>query len=191
MSLAFHNRDNVGLAVVSDMNPDGQAVPGGFHWTAFGDKNLNVEGAGIALRMVVAASNASIGDLEAARALGHTLGRTKKFTSEEVQAAEASTPSLNPPFKAERYIPREDPDIANIQLEWKWGQMNREMTDALAAAVSSDIAPQLREKAPEEPLKIAGIWHAHVDQGFTEFCDYFALDPLSVLTKVMHGPPMT
>jgi hypothetical protein len=189
VSLAFHDRDNVGLAVVSDVNLAGETVPGGFHWTAFGDKNLNVEGAGPALQMVVAAANASIAELQAARTFGQTMGRTKRFTTEEVQAVEASTPTLNPPFKAERFIPREDPDIQNTKLEWKWGQMNPEMVEALGESVSSGIVPQLRARAPKEPLKIAGIWHAHVDQAYTDFCDYFALIPLTVLTQVMHGPP--
>ena len=40
VSLAYHDHDNRGLGVISDVDPSGHVVSGGFRWTAMGDNHL-------------------------------------------------------------------------------------------------------------------------------------------------------
>jgi hypothetical protein len=190
VSLAFHDQDSAGLAVVSDVGPDGKEVPGGYQWTAYGDKNLNVEGAGTTLQMSVAAVNVSLSELDAARDLGRQYSRGgRQVPNDELDRLETTLPALAPPFQAERYVPRENKDVGNVDLEWKWGSLNLAMCNAIVAAVHNDIIPQLRGRAPTEPM-VFSPYHVHVDQAFQGFCDYFDLSPLAVLARVMGGPAM-
>src|SRR5690606_30903332 len=40
VALAYHNADGEGLNVISDLDPEGRRVPGGFRWRAVGDGNM-------------------------------------------------------------------------------------------------------------------------------------------------------
>lgn len=68
VSLAFHDQDNVGLGVVSDVDPTGAVVSGGFHWTAKGDSHLAESN--VTREITVAAERASLTDLDLASESG-------------------------------------------------------------------------------------------------------------------------
>jgi hypothetical protein len=147
VALAIHNFDNEGLNVVSDVDPTGELVSGGFKWRSVGDGNMNnptqgdqeqVSASEMTRKMTLAAMKASRRELDEARAEGLE------------QSKEASSPSyqMPSPFAALSYIPRAQTGDANVELKWDWGNMNPAMKGAIDEAIRADIVPQLMAVAP-------------------------------------------
>jgi hypothetical protein len=155
VSLAFHDRDNQGLQVVSDVNEAGVAVPGGFKFTAMGDSNLAKSST--TRNMAVAAVQASLKDLETMRQAGFaTTGGRPVFSPgpmPNIPAAFAAALKTVTPFAAEKFVPREDTSAANVGMDWEWGKFNAEMRSAVDSTVKSEIAAVFRDKASGETDK--------------------------------------
>ena len=157
VGLALHDRDNEGLDVVSDVDPDGHRVPGGYHWRAVGDGHLHRSKMGAATKqMAINAVIAGLRDLERVRGVGVRIGMST-VTSLDVQTQirEALGPDG---FAARRLVPREDPTstsnlrlpgpgVAKSPLEWRWGQLGPVAYSAVDTAVKKRIPPELREMA--------------------------------------------
>ena len=157
VGLALHDRDNEGLDVVSDVDPDGHPVPGGYHWRAVGDGHLHRSKMGAATKqMAINAVIAGLRDLERVRGIGVRIG-TSTVTSldAQTQIREALGPDG---FAARRFVPREDPTstsnlhlpgpgVAKSPLEWRWGQLGPAAYSAVDTAVKKRIPPELREMA--------------------------------------------
>jgi hypothetical protein len=159
VGLALHDRDNEGLDVVSDVDPDGHPVPGGYHWRAVGDGHLHRSKMGTATKqMAINAVIAGLRDLERVRGVGVRIG-TSTVTSPDAptQIREALGPDG---FAARRFVPREDPtSTSNLRLprpggaksplEWRWGNLGPAAYSAVDTAVKKRIPPELREIAKD------------------------------------------
>lgn len=146
VALAYHDHDNKGLNVVSDLDATGTPVAGGFAWRAVGDGKLS-DGQEcsadplppeLTREMTMASMMASRGELQQA------------FDEGVRQSKEASSPSFQPPtsFAALGYVPRVDEYAANDELDWHWDTMNQTMKDALDEALRGTIVPELMLVAP-------------------------------------------
>ncbi len=148
-SLGAHNRDNVkGVEVVSDVNPEGVPVPGGFKWTALGDSNL--ARSPMTRDMAVAAVAASLKDLMVMRDAGEAAERAKATGSVDMKAAYENALRKVTPFAAEGYIPKVDTTASNVTMDWQWGSFNKEMRAAVDDAIKTDVADTLSDKAKEQ-----------------------------------------
>ena len=154
VGLALHDHDNEGLDVVSDVDPDGRPVSGGYHWRAVGDAHLHRSPAGAATsRMAMAAVVASLRDLERARGVGVRNGSAAVTPP---AAAGQYPQALGPDgFAARRFVPREDltstsdlrlpgPGGGRSRLEWRWGQLGDVARQAVDTTVKAYFPPQLR-----------------------------------------------
>lgn len=157
VALALHDRDNKGLAVVSEVDPAGHAVPGGFAWTAVGDGHLHRSALGAKTKaMATAAVIASLRDLERVRGVGVKLGNgavTVAQKTDEIRRALGGSG-----FAARGYVPRESkvaganarltvPGGARAPLEWRWGQLGEMAYAAVDETVKSSIASELHGMA--------------------------------------------
>jgi len=146
VSLAYHNRDNTGLRVVSDVDESGIIVFGGYHWTAMGDANL--ARSATTRDMAVAAIRASIAELESIRTQGH--GNCNLASPDRVEDCTNAFVNRYRPFAAERFVPREDtgaPVSPNASFAWEWGSFNADMRSAVDDAVTGEIANTLADIA--------------------------------------------
>lgn len=199
VSLAYHNLDNAQLGVVSEVDPWGNVVPGGFRWTAKGDSLLAESP--ITQQMAVAAMRASLDDLEYMQRLGRETGGGKCMPREQLEAAlRAAIGQLGTPcYAAERYTPREDTQAGNPQMSWEWGQLDPVLRDAVDRVVRRDIASGLRtlaggvdefkcftvkgEEDPKGPVKL------YMRYAFLRFCDKLATDGILALQRAMDSVP--
>ena len=133
VALTWHDFDGRGLHVISNVNPLGLPVPGGFHWRAVGDGQLTPTST--SWRMAVTAMQISRAELDAARAMG---------AAEPKKAFESS-------WAAKQFIPRGDP-AKNTELAWRWGAMNTAMVKAIDATLKDLVVPQLRRFPPDPPV---------------------------------------
>jgi hypothetical protein len=157
VGLALHDRDNEGLDVVSDVDPDGHPVAGGYHWRAVGDGHLHRSTMGAATKqMAISGVIAGLRDLERVRGVGVRIGATP--VTPPAAAAQIREALGADGFAARRFVPREDPTsttnprlpgpgVKNAPLEWRWGQLGPAAYAAVDTAVKTKISPQLREMA--------------------------------------------
>lgn len=143
VSVGFHDRDSEGLQVTSEVDQSGKKVKGGFRFRATGDTHLSESSD--TEDMAVAAVRASLADLEAVRKIGAEVLHIGVYSSRRIQAIEAIQP-----FQAERFIPKEDTSAANIDMNWHWGNFNKNMRDAVDKAIKGKVANALNEKAREQ-----------------------------------------
>jgi hypothetical protein len=149
VSLGFHNRDNVqGIQVISDVDPSGVAVPGGFHWTGLGDSNLNRSPT--TRDMAVAAVATSLKDLVAVKAAGEKIRDAPSTAHIDTKAEYAQAVAKVTPFAAERFIPHADYAAGNVTMDWQWGTFNAEMRAAVDDAIKTDVADTLNDKAKDQ-----------------------------------------
>jgi hypothetical protein len=152
VSLGWHDQDNAGLDVVSDVDERG-AGPGGQKWVDVGDNHLASSPKTRA--MAVAAMKASIADVNAAIAAGKKAGQSAVPVSTPggggpSAALQAAIAGLKP-YQALRYIPRVDPSsTTNLPMLWQWGSMNQWMYSAIDTAVKGDVADQLDKIADKQ-----------------------------------------
>ncbi|NEA33398.1 S8 family serine peptidase [Streptomyces sp. SID13031] len=154
VSLALHDHDNKGLGVISDADPSGRRVPGGYQWKVVGDGHLLKPKLGEpTLIMVKAAVTSSLRDLDRVRAAGAHLPRAPVSLSEKTTRVRAA---LSPEgFSARRFIPREDMSPSspnerlNGKLEWRWGQLGEAAYQAVDEAVKGTVAAEIAEVADE------------------------------------------
>ncbi len=196
VSLAYHDHDNVGLGVVSQVDAEGNQVDGGYHWTAMGDSHLAESP--ITRQMTVAAVRASLTDLELMRVAGQQAAGNACLTPEALNDAfELALPAVQP-FAAEAYIPQADPTAGNAYMSWEWGAMNAEMRTAVDHAVKNEIANSLRGKASGVPEELRftrtgsedpeGAVRLRVRQAFNAFCDHLASDGIAAIENAMNAP---
>jgi hypothetical protein len=172
VSLALHNHDNKGLDVVSNVDADGRAVPGGYHWRAVGDNHLGIKrdakphardsrcaapvfspASALTSRMATAAVIASLRELEKVRGVGRSVAQQRPSATDRARIIQNT---VGPSFAARNYIPREDPashgnaalKSANNQqapLDWRWGQLGEVAYRAVDEAVRCSVASELAE----------------------------------------------
>ncbi|WP_116948894.1 S8 family serine peptidase [Jiangella endophytica] len=166
LSLALHDWDNRGLDVVTDVDADGRAVPGGHHWRAVGDGHLGANRFGIdTRRMAVVAVTASLRDLERVRGAGVRLGSDAVSLSQRSGAVRQALGS--PVFAARGFVPREDTarttavalrtsDGSRAPMEWRWGQLGPVAHQAVDGTIRRRLADELRTFADQVPDPVDG-----------------------------------
>lgn len=197
VSLALHNFDNCGLFVVSALDPNGRAIPGGYHWRAIGDGHLRQEwGLGRdTQRMVTAAVAASLRDLEVVRDQGRRL--SSKHLSPPQQAQAIKTSLKGAPFHALGFIPKEDRSQNNppltqangrAPLEWRWGELGDIAYRQVDATVKGEIATELAAKVPliQDPAKgPLGVEIHGVRAALQAFVQHLRTDGIGALEKAV------
>ncbi len=183
VSLAFHNRDNAGLRVRSDVDESGTSLSGGFRFTAMGDRVLSFSTT--TRNMVLAAMRASLGDLDAMRRAAaaavpprpvYSPGPWPNFAIAFGQALATLTP-----YAAERYIPREDTSAGNVALIWQWGSFNAEMRSAVQMAIRHEIVATLRERARLQT-------DANVRDALNDFATHLDLQGIQAIESAVGVP---
>jgi len=197
VGMAYHNQDNVGLGVVSDVGPDGVEVPGGFQWLAKGDDRLAESP--ITRQMTLAAMRASLADLDAMREAGRAAAGGACVPDEQLQPQMwAALANLHrQPYAAERFIPREDPQAGNASMNWRWGEIDPMLRGAIDSVVRRTIAGELRGKAGavDEVLSLTrtgtpdphGAVRLRVRAAFVAFCDELAAKGIAALEEAMEA----
>jgi hypothetical protein len=142
VSLAWHDADNRGIAVVSPADDTGRQVPGGHRWVDVGDEMLHASAE--TRSMALSAMVASLADLRQMAEMG-SQSDPRQPSARAFQDALARLR----PFAAERFVPRADPTAANPVMTWEWGVMNRAMYDAVDTAVKTFVVGQIRTLAAQ------------------------------------------
>lgn len=211
VSLALHDRDGEGLAVVSKTVVDahGRVVPGDGRWTAVGDGHFRegTEDAQRTVAMATAAVMASIRDLERVREAGVKLssgpatmpgarGRADKRAAIRT-ALGAGRSTLGPGrFAARAYVPHEEPganpafassDGTPAPLEWRWGQLGKEACCAVDKAVKGTIADGLEKKAGdvEETVTYLTMKVLGVRAAYLDFVCHLRNDGIKAIEKAI------
>jgi hypothetical protein len=202
VSLALHNHDNAGLNVVSNVDAQGQAAPGGHHWRAVGDDHL--AGSPETRGMAVAAVRASLHDLSTVRAAGQQAGGGHALPPAQLAAASSAAVAAVQPFAAEAFVPREDTSAGNQPiagsggsdaatpanaLNWRWGEMDPVLHDQLDRDVRTTVVNTLRDKAgmvPEVVEKAGATLHTR--RSFLAYCDYLAQEGIRVIELALVAP---
>lgn len=150
VSLAWHNADSQGIAVVSEANEAGAKVPGGSKWTDLGDQMLSTSPA--TRSMALAAMRASLADLQTAAHIG-----SQSSPNAPPETAFPAALAQMKPFAAEKFIPHADPTGGNKEMVWQWQFFNPPMYNAVDATVKKDVADQITAIAgqQESPTKEA------------------------------------
>jgi hypothetical protein len=157
VGVALHDHDGRGLRVISDVDPDGKKVPGGFKWLAVGDGQIGKSAAGTTTKkMATTAVIASLRDLERVRGAARKVAGRKLSAAQRGDAVrQALGGGMN--FAAKPFVPREDrtagPTGANVPLpgskggksplEWRWGQLGDITYNVVDEAVKTRIANEL------------------------------------------------
>jgi hypothetical protein len=202
ISLALHNHDNHGLAVVSEVNANGRPVRGGFSWTAVGDAHLAKSRHGPATRaMAQAAVAASLGELRRVRDAGAKVGKRPLSLAQRTDVVRKALGS--PIFVARRYVPRERPgDRRNLPmtstaagrapLEWRWGQLGPAAYDAVNEAVKTKIAEELAKHTKKVPDSVPGhllgvriVTVRGVKGAFQAFVDHLRADGIKAIENAV------
>jgi len=187
VSLAYHNLDNKGLGVVSDVDENGVEVPGGYRWMAKGDDLLATSE--ITQKMVVAAVRESLVDLAQIRQQGVAAGAGQCLGKETIERLTDGAIAELTPYQAERYIPREDPTANNLQLNWHWGELSPELRASLDQAISGTVAGTLRGKASSVGdssgvIEKFGL-RLNARQALLDFADYLAAQGTVAIEEAM------
>jgi Domain of unknown function (DUF4157) len=199
VALAYHNQDNAGLGVVSEVDQYGIEVPGGFYWTAKGDSHLAESP--ITREMAIAAVRASLAELDAMREAGLRASGGACQPEDALAGARDAAIAGMGPFTALKYTPREaNYDGVNPVMNWTWGSLDPVLHQAVDEAVRDDIANTLRGKAAAVPEELRylrrgredpdGAVHLHARQAFMEFCDQLAAQGVAAIEAAM-GTPAT
>jgi len=193
VALAFHNHDNAGLKVISDVDPSGNPVSGGYHWTDVGDGHLAASP--ITQQMVGAAVRTSLQDLTLARETGQQAAAGRCVPPEQLEAGLRTFIASVQPFAAEKYIPREDTSADNAQMDWHWGALDPVLHDAVNEAVKGEIVSVLRGQHPADMVlnwrgdpDPTGSNHLEVGRAFVELCNHLAGGGIATLEEAMHAP---
>jgi hypothetical protein len=166
VSLGYHNLDNAGLAEMSEADPSGARPKGFFHFSGKGDRRLAESP--VTKDLAVAAIRTSLAELESIRQQGAATvparpvsapGPEPDFKAAYERALQAFTP-----FGAEAYIPSEDPRGGNVEPAWRWGRFNKAMREAVDAALRTDVAGVLRDKARDQ--------EPNVREALNDFADH-------------------
>jgi hypothetical protein len=200
---AFHNLDSSGLQVVSDVDENGNVVAGGHHWEAKGDDHLEDPGleAAMTKKMAVAAMTASRRELDAARDAGKKATGGKYMAKPDLLAARDAAIKAMAPYRAERFLPREDKGNAkNKQYNWHWGQLDSDLATELTSVVKKHLIGELRNKAAAQPVTkvvdedadvVVTTKHVHLElplrAALVAYCDHLDGDPLQGLVEVLGG----
>ena len=198
VSLAYHNQDNKGLNVVSDVDKHGVEVPGGYHWRGVGDGHLDESPD--TKDMAVAAMRDSIAELQEAREAGLKAGY-KLAGLPPRDFADGLLPLFlisrynQGPLKALRYVPKEDsanPDRPNPIMNWHWGQLDPLLRASLDDAVRNDVMSALRAKAggigdADGVVHKAGMT-IHARQAVLQFCDDDLSRGTAAIEEAMETP---
>ncbi len=176
VSLALHDADNPGLDVISDSDPTGRLVPGGYQWHDVGDSYLGTSsttapGSTPAARstrdMVMSALRASIADVRAVAAVGRQQAPRPIYSPGPPPQADAETLAIAAiaamrPFQALQYVPRVDPSsTTNLSFDWQWGRLNVPAITAVDNAIKRDVADQIagRAKSRTDANERAALQH--------------------------------
>jgi Domain of unknown function (DUF4157) len=137
VSLAYHNKDNEGLEVVSRVDETGAKMVA---WRAVGDEHLNSAQGGKTKTMAIAAVKASIVDLHTVYEIGKSAGPLSKSAVDELQKTALMKVQ---PYAAEEFIPEENGLKKNTEMAWEWGQFNQEMRKAVDSTVKGEIVEKV------------------------------------------------
>lgn len=189
VSLALHDMDNRGLKVVSELDPNGNRVKGGFKWTAFGDGHLNTVGrpttgtaVGVNIQpattrfMAKKAVKTSWDEINKVYAAGRAAAGQKLTPP---QRAAALKKALGPKlFGAAGFLPKEDTSsganlrlpgagVSSSPLEWRWGKLGPAAYKEVDATIRRRIANELFGRLKDVPDRVKskgqtvmGIRHA-------------------------------
>ncbi|MCC6993309.1 MAG: DUF4157 domain-containing protein [Deltaproteobacteria bacterium] len=180
---AWHDADNKGLGVISDCDPSGAMVPGGYKWTAMGDAKLKTAEAAITRQMAVAAAQASLQELDTILSYGQSDACSgPALTRDEIFAKAEEEVALMQPFAALSYVPRPDPDAGNTEYDYDWEHNDSAMRGAIDAYLKGTIHGQLVQFAGEIPETMDHDGTTlHPRQHFQAFCDHLAAVGVGVL----------
>ena len=198
VSLALHNQDNKRLVVVSEVNPEGQVVPGGYTWTAVGDGHLGRSAQGAQTKaMATAGVIASLRDLERIRGVGVKLGSSPATLA---QKTDEIRKTLGPAgFAARAFVPHESkvpganlpltcPDGTRAPLEWRWGQLGDAAFGAVDETVKAEIAGELHEMATtvQDPINAGlGMRVYGTRNAFLSFVRHLHTDGIAAIEKAV------
>jgi subtilisin family serine protease len=198
VSLALHDRDNKGLVVVSQVDAAGQAVPGGYTWTAVGDGHLGRNAQGAQTKaMATAGVIASLRDLERVRGVGVKLGTSPATIA---QKTDEIGRALGPAgFAARAYIPRQSTvpganvpltcsDGSQAPLEWRWGHLGGAAFTAVDETVRGTIAGELHEMAGtiQDPVNAGlGMRIYGTRNAFLSFVRHLRTDGITAIEKAV------
>jgi hypothetical protein len=145
---------------------------------------------------------ASLAELPLARELGQRDGAGQSLSAEALEDGQRRAIESLQPFKAERYIPREDTESSNIPvvntpdapsgtgtIDWRWGQMDPVAREAVDACVKARIAGTLRDQASLVPeTKTAGGKTMHVRAAFLDFCAHLESQGIAAVEAAIQTP---
>lgn len=203
VALALHDLDNKSLVVVSDVGPDGHAVPGGHTWTAVGDAHLARSRQGADTKaMATAAVIASLRDLERVRGVGVKLGAGTVSLGKKADEVRKALGASG--FAARAYVPRESPvaganppynrsDGTRAALDWRWGQLGPTARAAVDETVKTTISAELRALAGNvaDPITAPfGIRVYGIQNAFLAFVRHLRSDGIGAIEKAV-GKPAT
>jgi hypothetical protein len=176
ISLALHDLDNCGLSVVSELDPTGNRVAGGYKWIAVGDSHLNTLGqecsrkpvprnadTSIVRDMVNNAVKASIAELEKVRDAGkQNAGRNISLVEKALIIRKTLKAGIGLGYYAAfGYVPREDKSSKDLRLpinendpaplQWRWGKLGHALYWEVDAAVKGEIANRLAGRLADVP----------------------------------------
>ena len=184
---------------MSDVDESGNLVSGGYHWESKGDDHLKESAT--TEKMAVAAMAASRLELDAARAAGKKASGGKYMTKPDLLAARDAAIKGMQPYRAERFLPREDKGNAkNKQYNWRWGNLDDVLAAEVGRLVKTGLIGILRGKAAEQPEKkivardvVWGQKHVHMElpirAAIRDYCDHLDANPLSGLVEILGNVP--
>jgi hypothetical protein len=174
---AYHDEDNKGLDVVSDCDPQGNVVGGGYAWNAIGDEKLGSPGGETTKKMAIAAMKASLAELDAIGKQGVKDAFGPGKTPEAVKALAAAAAAAYKPFKAKKFIPRVDPGKPAKERKWKWNELDADFKTALDGYMKGRIFWQLAgvigsiEETKTFHVPAFGDFTVKPREAFKEFCE--------------------
>ena len=141
----LHDLDNEGLAVISDVDPQGKEVSGGYKWQAMGDDFLAYSQE--TFNMTAAAVKASLADLATAKDAGHQASRGQSVPPDQLEKPAQQTLKMLEPFVAKRFIPREDTSRSSPIPDWKWESLAPFLVEQISVWLKKNIVQTLRDMA--------------------------------------------
>ena len=174
---AYHDEDNKGLDVVSDCDPLGNEVSGGYAWSAVGDEKLGSPEGATTKKMAVAAMKASLAELDTIQKQGIKDAVGPARSPEAVKALAAAAAATYKPFKAKKFIPRVDPSKPAKERKWKWNELDADFKTALDTYMKGRIFWQLAgvigsiEETKSFHVPVFGDFTVKPREAYKEFCD--------------------
>ena len=205
VSLAIHDLDNRGLNVVSQVDPNGNRIKGGYKWTAVGDGHLNTLGKAsigtapsrpispAATRLMAKkAVRISYDEINKAYAGGKAVAGQKLSASRRAAALKQALGGKL--YGAAVYLPKEDtsaganlrlpgPGVRSAPLEWRWGKLGPAAYREVDKTIRQRIANELFDRMKDIPDRVSakgetvmGIRHA-----FRTFIDHLRSSGIGAL----------